>query len=73
VNYYQYTTDINLIYPTGETVDDGNKLKYYSNQLSSIHIHFNNIYNNSYDFKCGLVCEIRDSAVHVYVRRIQTS
>ncbi len=45
---------IDFIYPTREIVtNDGNKLKYYCNQLSSIRIHFNNLYN-SFDFICGL-------------------
>ncbi len=56
-----------------ETVINGNNQKYYSNQLSSTRIHLNNLYNNSYDFKCGLrklsivlVCEIGDHAAHLY-------
>ncbi len=31
-------TNINLIYPTGETVHDLNKLKYYSNQNLVSHL-----------------------------------
>ncbi len=46
-------TNINFIYPTGKTVtNDGIKLKLYCNQLSSIRIHFNYLYNNSFDFTC---------------------
>ncbi len=38
-------TNINFIYPTEDTVtNEGNKLNYYCNQLSSILIHFNNLH-----------------------------
>ncbi len=44
---------INFIYPTEDTVTNkGNKLNYYCNHLSSILVHFNNLY--SYDFTYGL-------------------
>ncbi len=64
IKYYQYKTNINFIYPTEDTVtNEGNKLNYYCNQLSSILIHF---YNLSSDFTLWpekimsiiLVCEI---------------
>ncbi len=46
-------TNINFIYPTEDTVtNEGNKLNYYCNQLSSILIHFNNLYSS--DFTYGL-------------------
>ncbi len=36
-----YKTNINFIYPTEDTLtNEGNKLNYYCNQLSSILIHF---------------------------------
>ncbi len=40
----------------GTTNNEGNKLNYYCNQLSSIRINLNIFFflNNSYDFTCGL-------------------
>ncbi len=53
IKYYKYKTNINFIYPTEDTVtNEGNKLNYYCNQLSSKLIHFNNLFSS--DFKLGL-------------------
>ncbi len=53
INHNVYENNINCIYPTEDTVtNEGNKLNYYCNQLSSILIHFNHLYSS--DFIYGL-------------------
>ncbi len=47
INHNVYENNINFIYPTEDTVtNEGNKLNYYCNQLSSILIHFNHLYSS---------------------------
>ncbi len=51
IKYYLYKTNINFIYSTEDTVtNEGNKLNYYCNQLSSILIHFNNLYSSDFTY-----------------------
>ncbi len=56
-NHDVYKTNINFIYPTEDTVtNEGNKLNYYCNQLSSIIIHFNNLYSSDFTFDLRKSC-----------------
>ncbi len=51
IKYYLHKTNINFIYSTEDTVtNEGNKLNYYCNQLSSILIHFNNLYSSDFTY-----------------------
>ncbi len=55
--YYSFKTNISFIYPTEDTVtNEGTKINYYCNQLSSILIHLDNLYSSDFTYGLRISC-----------------